>query len=82
MQTIERSKADRLQMCEATLLWILYYHQGKGSAIGRPVRQALGIAPFESMTREQVEIARTVDQAVTAKYGKYIREDKPNSENQ
>jgi len=41
------------------LIWLLWHHQGGKSDIGQPIRKLLGIGQFESLTDEQVEIAKS-----------------------
>jgi len=40
------------------LLWTLYHHQGAHSDVGQPIRAALGIDQFDTLTDAQIEQGR------------------------
>lgn len=40
------------------LLWTLYHHQGGSSAVGQPIRKALGIGEHAHLTAEQITEAK------------------------
>lgn len=42
----------------AALLWVLWCHQGASSAIGQPIRFALGMGKRQALTDEQVSAAQ------------------------
>lgn len=44
------------------LLWALYHAQGGSSPVGQPIRKALGIGQFDSMTPEQIHEAKVAAQ--------------------
>lgn len=44
------------------LLWALYLAQGGSSPVGQPIRKALGIGQFDSMTPEQIHEAKVAAQ--------------------
>lgn len=40
------------------LLWALYHHQGATSPVGLPIRKALDIPVFDSLSEEEIVIAK------------------------
>ena len=50
--------AREINILRGLLLWALYHHQGASSAVGQPIRQALGIGQYEHMTEEQIAMAK------------------------
>ena len=50
--------AREIHILRGLLLWALYHHQGASSAVGQPIRQALGIGQYERMTDEQIAMAK------------------------
>jgi hypothetical protein len=59
---MHNSEIQRLMHENATmrglLLWALYHHQGGSSAVGQPIRKALGIGEFDHLTTEQIAEAK------------------------
>ena len=47
------------------LLYCLWYHLGRSSTIGQPIRLALGIGPYDSLTGEQLIKASRMRAALT-----------------
>ena len=45
---------------KALLLWALWHHQGASSAVGQPIRVALGIGPHDALTVGQVHAGSDV----------------------
>ena len=50
--------AREINILRGLLLWALYHHQGASSAVGQPLRQALGIGQYDRMTDEQIATAK------------------------
>lgn len=48
--------ATRITELEALCLNALYHHQGASSAVGHPIRKALGIGEFDRLTEAQLNI--------------------------
>lgn len=48
------------------LLWAVYHAQGGSSAVGQPIRKALGIGQFDHLTPEQVRDAAIAAQGAPA----------------
>lgn len=51
---------SRVAELEAVALNALYHHQGAGSAVGQPIRRALGIGQFDRLAPAQIETAHSV----------------------
>ena len=50
----------KIEDLESLLLWALWHHQGASSAVGQPIRVALGIGPHDSLTVGQVHAGSEV----------------------
>jgi hypothetical protein len=60
--TAEATSPDFTDTARAALLWVLWHHQGGNSAVGQPIRFALGMGQHDRLTDEQVAAAKTWDE--------------------
>ena len=51
---------DHITELEALCLNALYHHQGSSSAVGQPIRKALGMGQFDRITEDQLKTIHNV----------------------
>lgn len=49
---------EEITKLKGLLMWTLYHHQGAHSDIGIPIRDALGIGHYDTLTDAQIEQGR------------------------
>lgn len=59
-QTPLEAANARITELEALCLNALYNHQGASSAVGQPIRKALGIGEHDRLTEERLKIIQSV----------------------
>lgn len=64
---------DFTDNARAAIAWVLWHHQGGGSAIGQPLRYALGMGDHEELSAQQISEAKRYAESVGARTDDFKR---------